>query len=188
MKFWKSPLDSLLNKAVKLMNCSKVQTLGKDTNTVTACIKQLRAYQSRNVYNHSAYYILSSRFLCKNIPIKIYRTIILSLDLYGCQIWSFILREEYTILMLEHKLGVFDMFRKNILGPKREQVIGICMIYIPHQKWWGWSNQEGWHGYRMWRVWGKKHAYRIFIETPERKKLFGGPRRRGQYNMNIDLK
>jgi hypothetical protein len=34
MEFWKTPLDKLLNKAVKLMNCSKVQTSCKDTDSV----------------------------------------------------------------------------------------------------------------------------------------------------------
>jgi len=44
--------------------------------------------------------------------------------------WSFILKEEYTILRLEHTLGVYDnWFRKKILGPKGEQVIGLCIIY-----------------------------------------------------------
>ena len=58
----------------------------------------------------------------------------LAFALYGCQIWSFILMEEYTILRLEHTLGVFDNRLKKILGPNREQVIGICMIYTRHQK------------------------------------------------------
>jgi hypothetical protein len=51
----------------------------------------------------------------------------LPLDLYGCQTWSFILREEYTILRLEHTLGVFDnRLGKKILGPNEVQVIGIA--------------------------------------------------------------
>ena len=37
---------------------------------------------------------LSSRLLSKNLKIKIYRTIILPIILYGCEIWSLILREE----------------------------------------------------------------------------------------------
>ena len=37
---------------------------------------------------------LSSRLLPKNLKIKIYRTIILPVVLYGCEAWSLTLREE----------------------------------------------------------------------------------------------
>ena len=38
---------------------------------------------------------------------------------------------------------MFDnRLRKKILGPKREQVIGICMIYIRHQNYEGEQIQE----------------------------------------------
>ena len=37
---------------------------------------------------------MSSRFLSKNLKIKIYKTIILPIVLYGCEIWSLTLREE----------------------------------------------------------------------------------------------
>jgi len=38
--------------------------------------------------------LLSSRLLSKNLKIKIYRTIILPVVLYGCETWSSTLREE----------------------------------------------------------------------------------------------
>jgi len=38
--------------------------------------------------------LLSSRLLPKNLKIKIYRTIILPVVLYGCENWSLTLREE----------------------------------------------------------------------------------------------
>ena len=37
---------------------------------------------------------LSSRLLSKNLKIKIYRTIILPVVLYGCETWSLALREK----------------------------------------------------------------------------------------------
>jgi hypothetical protein len=40
----------------------------------------------------------------------------------------------------------------------------------------------------MWRVWGKRHAYRGFIEKREGKRPFGVSRCRWQYNTNMDLK
>jgi len=49
---------------------------------------------------------------------KIYRTIILSIVLYGCKTWSLTLREE-------RKLRVFEnMVLRRIFGPTREEVTG----------------------------------------------------------------
>jgi len=56
--------------------------------------------------------------LTKNVKIKIYRTIILPVVLYGCETWSLILREE-------RKLRVFEnMVLRRIFGPRREEVTG----------------------------------------------------------------
>ena len=55
---------------------------------------------------------MSSRLLSKNLKIKIYRTIILPIVLYGREIWSLTLREE-------RKLRVLRIF-----GPRRYKVIG----------------------------------------------------------------
>jgi hypothetical protein len=51
----------------------------------------------------------------KKLKIKIYKTVILPVVLYGCENWSLILRKE-------HRLRVFDnrVLRK-IFGPKREE-------------------------------------------------------------------
>jgi hypothetical protein len=61
---------------------------------------------------------LSSRLLPKNIKIRIYKTIILPVVLYECEIWSLTLRKE-------HKLRVFEnRMLKRIFGLKREEVRG----------------------------------------------------------------
>jgi hypothetical protein len=63
-----------------------------------------------SVQNH-----LSSHLISKNLKIKIYKTVILSVVLYGCETWSLTLREE-------HRLRVFEntVLRK-IFGTKREK-------------------------------------------------------------------
>ena len=54
----------------------------------------------------------------KNLKIKIYRTIILPVVLYGCETWSPTLREE-------HRLGVFEnRVLRRVFGPKRDGVKG----------------------------------------------------------------
>jgi len=62
--------------------------------------------------------LLSSRLLSKNLKIKIYRTIILLVVLYGCETWSLTLREE-------RKLRVFEnLMLRRIFGPRRDEVMG----------------------------------------------------------------
>ena len=62
--------------------------------------------------------LLSSRLLSKNLKIKIYRTIVFPVVLYGCETWSLTLREE-------RKLRVFEnMVLRRIFGPRRDEVTG----------------------------------------------------------------
>jgi hypothetical protein len=57
---------------------------------------------------------LSSHLISKNLKIKIYKTVILPVMLYGCETWSFTSREE-------HRLRVFENRVLKIFGPKREE-------------------------------------------------------------------
>jgi hypothetical protein len=61
---------------------------------------------------------MSSRLLSKNVKIRIHKTIILPVVLYGCETWSLILREEYRLRMFENRV------LRRIFGPKRDEVIG----------------------------------------------------------------
>jgi len=60
---------------------------------------------------------LLSSSLSKNLKIKIYRTIILSFILYGCETWSLTLRKE-------GRLRVFENRVLRIFGSKRDEVTG----------------------------------------------------------------
>ena len=60
--------------------------------------------------------LLSSSLLSKNLKIKIYRTIILPVVLFGCDTWLLTLREEHRLWVLESRV-----FRR-IFGPKRDEV------------------------------------------------------------------
>jgi len=61
---------------------------------------------------------LSSTLLSKNLKIKIHRTIILPVVLYGCETWSLSLREECRLRMFEKRV------LRRIFGPKRDEVTG----------------------------------------------------------------
>jgi len=56
--------------------------------------------------------------LSKNLKIKIYKTIILFVALYGCETWLLTLREECRLRVFEN--GVL----RRVFGPKRDELTG----------------------------------------------------------------
>jgi hypothetical protein len=54
----------------------------------------------------------------KNLKIRIYKTIILPVVLYGCETWSWTLREEHRLRVFENRV------LRRIFGPKRGEVTG----------------------------------------------------------------
>jgi hypothetical protein len=87
-----------------------------DQNSIQAEIK------SRLNLGNACYYsvqnLLSSRLLSKNLKIKIYRTIILPVVLYGCETWSLTLKEERRLKLSENSV------LRRVSGPKRGEVTG----------------------------------------------------------------
>jgi hypothetical protein len=68
--------------------------------------------KSGNACYHSVQNILSSSLLSKNVKIKIYRTIMLPVVLYGCETWWLTWREECRLYVLE------NMVLRRIFEPK----------------------------------------------------------------------
>jgi len=68
--------------------------------------------------------IIQCRIFClpvcypKSLKIKIYRTIILPVVLYGCETWSLTLREERRLSVFENRV------LRRVFGPKRDEVTG----------------------------------------------------------------
>jgi hypothetical protein len=58
------------------------------------------------------------RLLSRNVKVKMYKTIILPIVLYGCETWSVTLREEHTSIL---KVSENRALRR-IFGPKRDEV------------------------------------------------------------------
>jgi hypothetical protein len=48
--------------------------------------------------------LLSSRPLSKNVKVKMYKTILLPVVLYGCETWSLTLREEHRLRVFENRV------------------------------------------------------------------------------------
>ena len=62
--------------------------------------------------------------LSKKLQIKIYRTIILPVVLYGCETWSLTLREKRRLRVFENRV------LRRVFGPKRDKVTGNGENYI----------------------------------------------------------
>ena len=71
-----------------------------------------------NACHHSVQNLLSSRLLSKKLMIKIYRTMILPVVLYGCETWSLTVREERRLRVFENRV------LRRVFGPKRDEVTG----------------------------------------------------------------
>ena len=85
--------------------------LGAPITNQNSIQKEIKSrLKSGNVCYHSLQNLLSSSLLSNNLKIKIYRTTILRVVLYGCETWSLTLREE-------HRLRVLRIF-----GPERVKV------------------------------------------------------------------
>jgi hypothetical protein len=54
--------------------------------------------------------------LSKNLKIRIYKTIILPVVLYGCETWSLAVREDHRLWVFENRV------LRRISGPKRDEM------------------------------------------------------------------
>jgi len=128
--------------------------------------------------------------LSKNLKIRIYRNISLPVVLYGCETWSFTLREEHRLRVIENRV------LKRIFGPKRDEVTG---------EWRKLHNEELNNLYsspnivrviksRIMRLVGhvvrmgeRRSVYRVLVGKPDGKRPLGRTRRRGEDNIKMDL-
>jgi hypothetical protein len=113
--------------------------------------------------------------LSRNLKIKIYRTIILPVVLYGCEIWSLTLREERRLRVLRRKFG-----------PKREEVTGdwrkkhnekLSDLYSLPSIVWVVKSRRMWAG-NVARMGEGRVVHRVLMGKREGKRPFGKRRRR----------
>jgi hypothetical protein len=103
-------------------NVAKFVNCGNRGTALTAknCMhEEIRSRQnSENACYHSVHSLLSSRLLSTNVKVKMYKTVILPVVLYGCETWSLTLREEQRLRVFENRV------LRRIFGPKRDEVTG----------------------------------------------------------------
>jgi hypothetical protein len=142
-------------------------------------------------FSNSVQNLLSSRLISKNLQIKIYETVILSVVLYGCETWSLTLREE-------HRLRVFENRElRRIFGPEREEDGSWRKLHndelhnmysspniIRVIK----SRRMRWAGH-VTRVGEARGVYnRVLVRRPGSKRPLGRPSRRWEDNIKPDLR
>jgi hypothetical protein len=135
---------------------------------------------------------LSSRLHSRNVKVKIYKTAILPVVLYGRETWSLTLREENRLRVFENR------FLRRRVGPKRGKVTGewrklhnekLHILYsspniISEIK----SRRMRWAG-RVARMGEERNVYRVLMGKPEGKRPIERPRRRWEEDgIRMDLR
>jgi hypothetical protein len=142
---------------------------------------------SGNACYHSVKNLLPSRLISKNLKIKIYKTVILTVVLYGCEILSLTLREEHRLRDFENRV------LRRIFGPTREEdgswrklhndeihslYSSTNIVRVIKSRMMRWAG----HVARMGDV------YKVLIGRPVGKGPLGRPGRNWEYNIKMDLR
>jgi len=165
--------------------------LGTTLTIQNSILEEIKSrLRSGNACYLSVQNLLSSRLLSRKLKIKIYRTIILPVVLYGCEAWSLTLREE-------RKLRVFEnMVLRRIFGPRRDEVTGE--LWRLHNKELSdlysspnivrviKSRRMRWAGHVV-HMGEERGVYRVLVGKPEGKSPLGRPRRRWVDSIRMDL-
>ena len=160
----------------------------RSTNLLLIEIKS--RLRSGNACYHSVQNLLYSRLLSRKLKIKIYRTIILPVVLYGCEAWSLTLREERKLRAIENMVlrRIFGSMRDEVTGERRRlhneelsdlySSLNILRVIK--------SRRMRWAGHVA-RMGEERGAYRVLVGKPEGKRPLGRLRRRWVDNIRMDL-
>jgi len=139
---------------------------------------------------YSVHNLLSSSMLSKTLKIKIYRTIILPVVLYGRGTWSLTLRKERRLRLFENRV------LRRVFGPKRDEVTGewrklhneeLRDLYsLPSIVWVVKLRRMRWAGH-MARMGEGRGMHRLLVGKLEGEGSLRRPRRRWENNIKMDL-
>ncbi|KAJ4436550.1 hypothetical protein ANN_16582 [Periplaneta americana] len=170
----------------------KFKYLGATVTNINDTREEIkRRINMGNACYYSVEKLLSSSLLSKNLKVRIYKTVILPVLLYGCETWTLTLREEHRFRVFENKV------LRKIFGAKRDEVTGewrklhnteLHALYsspdiIRNIK----SRRLRWAGHLA-RMGESRNAYRVLVGRPEGKRPLGRPRRRWEDNIKMDLR
>ncbi|KAJ4432331.1 hypothetical protein ANN_20950 [Periplaneta americana] len=112
------------NRTIKIGDLSfeeveKFKYLGATVTNINGTREEIkRRINMGNACYYSVEKLLSSSLLSKNLKVRIYKTVILPVVLYGCETWTLALREEHRLMVYENKV------LRKIFGAKRDKVTG----------------------------------------------------------------
>jgi hypothetical protein len=144
--------------------------------------------KSRLISGNACYY--SVRLISKTLKIKIYKTVILPVVLYGCETWSLTLREERRLRVFENRV------LRRIFGPKREEdgswrklhndelhslYSSPNIVRVIKSRRMRWAGQVASMG-------EGRGVNRVLVGRPEGKRPLGRPRRRWKDNIEMDVR
>jgi hypothetical protein len=161
-------------------NITKNTLHGKTVFCVTHCGTYTNHWASKD-FKLTNITLRWATYWYENTKIKIHRSIILPVVLYGCETWSLTLREKHRLRVLKNRV------LRRIFGPKRDEVTGewrrlhneelnnlysspniVRVIKSRRMRWAG-------HVARMGEGRG---AYRILVGRPEGRRPLGRTRHR----------
>jgi hypothetical protein len=133
---------------------------------------------------------LSSCLLSRSVKVKIYKTVILPVVLYGCENWCLTLTE-HSLRILENKV------LREIFGPNRDEVRGerrklhsgeLHNLYsspdiIRQIK----SRRMMWAGHVA-CMGERRNVFRVLVGKPEGKRPLERPRCRWEHGIRMDLR
>jgi hypothetical protein len=128
--------------------------------------------------------------LSKNLKIKIYRTIIMHVVLYGCGTWSLMLREDGRLRVFENRV------LRRVFGPRRDEVTGewrklhndelnelyslpniVRVVKLRRMRWAG----------RVAHMGEERGVHRVLVGKPKGKRPLGRSSCRWEDNIKMDV-
>ena len=100
-----------------MLSCRiKCKFLGTNVTNKNSFQEEIKSRLSQGMLVISRCRIFVFQFVIKNIKIKIEKTVILPVVLYGCETWSLTLREKRRLRMFENRI------LRRMFGSKRDEV------------------------------------------------------------------
>jgi len=102
----------------------RVKNFGTTSTNQNSIVEEIKSrWRPGSACYHLVQNLLFLRLRSKNLKVRMYRTIIFPVFLYGCETWSLTLQEE-------RKLKAFEnMVLRRIFGPRRDKVTGKWRRY-----------------------------------------------------------
>jgi hypothetical protein len=123
------------------------------------------------------------------VKVRIYKTIILPVVLYGCETWSLTVREEHKLRAFENKvLRIFGTKRDGVTGGWRklhnEELHNFysspSIIRIIKSRIMRWAGHVA-------RMGEERNVYRLLVGKPQGRRPLGRTRQRWIDNIKMDL-